>query len=126
MAAKRLLVVDDEPEFGEFVRKVGVKLGYEVEVTTNGRAFMRLYEAFDPTVALLDVVMPDVDGLELVQWLADRGADAHLVVVTGYAPNYATLAKKLAEAKGLRSVTTLTKPVKVADLRAALARGAER
>ncbi len=120
MTGGRLLVVDDEPGFGEFVRKVGVKLGYEVAVTTNGRDFKRLYDAFGPTVVLLDVVMPEIDGVELVQWLADRNADAHLIVVTGYAPNYAVLTKKLAEARGLRSVATLTKPVKVADLRAAL------
>ena len=126
MTGVRLLVVDDEPGFGKFVRKVGVELGYEVAVTTSGREFMRRYDAFGPTVVLLDVVMPEIDGVELVQWLADRGADPHLVVVTGYAPDYAVLTKKLAEAKGLRSVKTLTKPVKVADLRAALAPGGGR
>ena len=120
MTGGRLLVVDDEPGFGEFVRKVAVKLGYEVAVTTSGREFKRLYDGFGPTVVLLDVVMPEIDGVELVQWLADRGADAHLLVVTGYTPNYAMLAKKLAEARGLRSVTTLTKPVRMAALQKAL------
>ena len=120
MTGGRLLVVDDEPGFGEFVRKVGVKLGYEVAVTTSGREFMRRYDAFGPNVVVLDVVMPEIDGVELVQWLADRGADAHLVVVTGYTPDYAMLTKKLAEAKGLRSVVTLTKPVRLAALQKAL------
>ncbi len=43
MTDKRLLVVDDEPEFGEFVRKVATDLGYEVRVTTNGKAFQAAY-----------------------------------------------------------------------------------
>ena len=46
---------------------------------------------------------------------------AHRIVVTGYSPQYATLAKILGEARGLPSVATLIKPVEVAKLRGALA-----
>ena len=120
-AARRLLIVDDEPRFGEFVRKVAVEAGFEVEVTTDGYQFQRRYEAFDPTAVIVDLVMPEIEGIELVQWVADHEAPAHLIVVTGYSPEYATLAKMLGEAKGLPSVATLIKPVKVARLRGALA-----
>ncbi len=121
MTGKRLLVVDDEPEFGEFVRKVAVELGYAVEVVTDGEAFKRCHEECKPTVVLLDVIMPGVDGIELVRWLAERESTARLIVVSGYAPMYAELARKLGQAKGFRSVTSLPKPVRLADLRAALA-----
>ena len=122
MAAKqRLLIVDDEPRFGEFVRKVAVEAGFEVEVTTDGYQFQRRYETFDPTGVVVDLIMPDIEGIELVQWVANRDAPAHLIVVTGYSPQYATLAKMLGEARGLPSVATLIKPVKVAKLRGALA-----
>ncbi len=121
MAEKRLLVVDDEPEFGEFVRKVAVALGFEVEVTGDGKSFMKAYESFDPSVIILDLVMPGIDGVELVQWLVEHNCTAHLIVITGYNPKYAALAGKLAEARGLSSVTTLTKPVKLSRLRNALA-----
>ena len=73
-----------------------------------------------PDVVVLDIVMPGIDGVELVQWLAERGKQLHVVIVTGFAPNYATLAKKLGEAKGLLSVTTLTKPVRMAALQDAI------
>ena len=118
MTDRRLLVVDDEPEFGEFVRKVAAGSGFEVEVTSNAAAFKKVYDAFDPTVIVLDVVMPEVDGMELVQWLAKRKSTVHLVVVTGY--NHSELAWKLGEVQGLRSVTNLAKPVALAELRAAL------
>ena len=121
----RLLVVDDDPGFGELVRKVGLKLDFEVEVASNGKEFTRAYDSFDPTVVVLDMVMPDVEGIELIQWLGDRGADLHLIVVTGYTPRYATLAKKLAEAKGLRSVAALSKPVRLSELQASLNRTVE-
>ena len=111
MKNRRLLVVDDEPRFRDFVVRVATKLGYEVESAADGKEFMLLCEVFKPDVAVVDVVMPGIDGVELVQWLAEKKAEVHLVIVTGFSPDYATLAKKLAEAKGLCSVTTLTKPV---------------
>ena len=41
MSDKRLLIVDDEPGFGEFVRDVAQNLGYKVLVTTNGFDFQK-------------------------------------------------------------------------------------
>jgi len=117
MTAKRLLVVDDEPEFGEFVRKVATDLGYEVRVTTNGKAFQAAYHELQPTTVVLDMVMPEMDGNEVVLWLMKQRYDANLIIITGYSPDYATDAKRLAEFKGLRSVTTLTKPIRLAKLR---------
>ena len=121
MVERRLLEVDDEPELGEYLRKVAVELGYEVEVTGDGKSFMKAYESFDPSVIALDLVMPEIDGVELVQWLVEHDCTAQLIVITGYNPKYAALAAKLAEARGLSSVTTLTKPVKLSRLRNVLA-----
>lgn len=120
MTEKRLLVVDDEPEFGEFVRKVATDLGYEVRVTTNGRAFQEAYHDLNPTTIVLDMVMPEMDGNELVLWLMKQQYRSDLIIITGYSPDYASDAKRLAEFKGLRSVTTLTKPIRLAKLRAVL------
>ena len=122
MASGRLLVVDDEPRFRDFVKHVAVKLGFDVECAKDGREFKTLFDAIKPDVVVLDIVMPGIDGIELAQWLAERGEQLHLVIVTGFAPNYATLAKKLGEAKGLLSVTTLLKPVKMAELQDAIRR----
>ncbi len=120
MTEKRLLVIDDEPEFGEFVRKVAVDLGYEVQVTTDGRAFQRAYESFQPTTIVLDMVMPEMDGNELVLWLMKQQYASDLIIITGYSPDYAQDAKRLAEFKGLHSVITLNKPIRLAKLRAVL------
>ena len=123
MTAKRLLVVDDEPGFRELVRNVAVELGFAVEETSDAAAFKRVHDAFAPTVVVVDIVMPDVDGTELVRWLAERRSTARVVVVTGYDPKYAELPAKLGDALGLRSSLSLTKPVTLADLRAALEGG---
>jgi CheY-like chemotaxis protein len=119
-SAKRLLVIDDEPAFGSFVKEVAEGMGYDVRVTAKADEFADTYESFDPTVIVLDVVMPEVDGIELVQWLAQEKCKAKIIIVTGYNPHYADAAKRLVSAGDLPSVMTLTKPVSLADLRGAL------
>ena len=117
---RRLLVIDDEPEFREFVRRVAEGLDFEVSDIGDGHEFKKIYESFDPSVIILDIVMPEIDGIELVQWLGDKGRRAPIMLISGYNPLYPKTARVLAEAKGLVSVTTMSKPVQLADLRAAL------
>jgi len=123
MTTKRLLVVDDELEFGEIVRRVAVDLGYEVRVVDSGRALQDNYADFQPTTILLDMVIPDFDGNELLLWLLQQGYTADLIITTGFSPDYASNAKRLAEFNGLRSVSTLTKPASLTQLRAVLGSG---
>lgn len=120
MTEKRLLVVDDEQDFGKFVAEVATSVGYEVQLATGGAEFIRAYEERKPTAIVLDVIMPDMDGFEIATWLAERHFDGHVIVVTGYAPMYAKLLETLSVAKGLRSVTKILKPVRAKTLRDAL------
>ena len=120
MSSKRLLIVDDEPEFGQFVRKVAQAMDFEARVTTQAAHFKEAYEAFDPTVIVLDMVMPKTDGIELINWLADRHYQGKLLIVTGFTPQYGELACTLSAGNGITSVSTLNKPVDLAKLRAAL------
>ena len=125
MSKKRLLAVDDNKPFLEFIRKVATGLGYDVELASDGLAFKTLYESFQPETVVVDLIMPDIDGMELIQWLAEVDSRARVIVITGYSPEYASLAKMLGEGKGLNAVKALTKPIKAGDLRAALTGEAE-
>jgi CheY-like chemotaxis protein len=119
--ARRLLVMDDEAAFARFVRRIAEGEGYEVEVLTLPREFAETFERFDPNVVILDVVMPEIDGIELIRWLIAREAHIKLIVMTGFNPMYATMGAVLAEAHGLMEVTSVVKPIGVADLRKLLA-----
>jgi DNA-binding response OmpR family regulator len=121
MGERRLLVVDDEPDFAEFVGKAATDLGFLARVCTRSVDFRRVYAEFGPTHIVLDVVMPDVDGIEIMQWLAAQGATAKVILTTGYNPKYARMAGMFGTEGGVQMVDTLTKPVRLADLRAALA-----
>jgi len=117
---KRLLIVDDERAFGEFVSEVATDLGYEVVITDKATDFMSSYIASPPTNIVLDMVMPEVDGVELISWLASQKCSAKIIIVTGFNPRYIEFAEDIGGAKGLPHIISLTKPVSLSDLRAAL------
>lgn len=120
MAGKHLLVMDDEPSFGEFVRRVAEAPGYSVTVISNPWKFKGTYGAIEPSVVVLDIVMPEIDGIELIQWIADQEHKAKIIVVSGWDASYVDFARTLAQAKGLDSIETLTKPISLSVLRKAL------
>jgi CheY-like chemotaxis protein len=121
MSDRRLLVCDDETDFGEFVRAVAEPMGYEVQIVTRSARFSDAYEKFHPSVVLLDMVMPEMDGTEVIRWLSSRAAWAtRIIIATGFTPKYAEMARLIAEANGLLHVSTIAKPVGVEALRGAL------
>lgn len=119
MADKRLLIVDDLPELGEVVGRVAGNMGYDVRITTHADEFKRDFDSFDPTTVVLDIVMPDIDGIELIDWLIERDCSAKILVASAYNPSYARMAETLGAAKGLE-ITFIEKPFRIAELRSSL------
>ena len=120
MAEKRLLVIDDERDIGEFIRTVADEMGYDVKVTSSADEFQAAYRSFNPTHIMLDIVMPDIDGIELLRYLAANGCQARVLVMSGYSEKYLESAQKLSDAYGLRKIDRLTKPIRLAKLREVL------
>lgn len=120
MTEKRLLVVDDVAEMGKVVGIVAEGLGYDVEIVTHAKAFMERIDGFDPTTIVLDIVMPDIDGFELVKWLRERGCAAKIIVASADNLDYAKLARSLGRGRGL-DISVVEKPYEVEKLQAALA-----
>ena len=120
MAEKRLLVVDDVPEMGEVVGVVAEGLGYDVEIVHHASDFINRIDGCDPTTIVLDIVMPDIDGFELVKWLRDRGCGAKIIVASTGNLDYAKLARSLGRDRGL-GISVVEKPYEVEKLQEALA-----
>lgn len=68
----KILVVDDVPENVRLLEAVLVPRGYEVVTATDGRAALDLVETEEPDLILLDVMMPKVDGWEMLRRVRER------------------------------------------------------
>ena len=69
----RILVVDDEPEIREAVRRNLTAHGYDVADAATGAEALTMAGARPPDVILLDLGLPDMDGIDVVRWARERG-----------------------------------------------------
>lgn len=77
----RIYVVDDEPDMVELLATVLKGEGYEVETYTDGRAALARVLEEPPELLLLDLMMPDLDGFELLKLLRLDSRGKHVVVL---------------------------------------------
>ena len=68
-ARGRVLVVDDEPAIADIVSPYLERAGYQTNIARNGRDALRNAEAHRPDVVVLDLMLPDIDGLEVMRRL---------------------------------------------------------
>lgn len=120
MTEKRILAIDDDAAFREFLSTVLKDADCTSMITAGAAAFKQAYAELGPTVVVLDMVMPETDGFELMQWLVEQGYGAKVVLVTGFNTRYAKMAETLGTDRGLSDVITLPKPIQLAELRRAL------
>ncbi len=77
----RILVVDDQPELAELIKNVLGDEGYLVTVCTDGREAIRLVEEEMPAAMILDVMMPETDGFEVLRQVRTNPVGQRLPVI---------------------------------------------
>ena len=82
--AEPILVVDDEEKIRGTLRGVLADEGYEVLEASDGRRALELLEAAAPRLAIVDVWMPDMDGIELVQRMRALAPGMPIIVISGH------------------------------------------
>jgi two-component system, OmpR family, response regulator len=118
--ADRLLVVDDEPYFAEIAAHVGLGQGYDVRCVRTARDFKAQFQEFLPLTVVVDVIVPDEDGVQLIMWLNKSPYRPRIILVTGYNKLYLDVVKALGVSGGANVIATLSKPISIDDLRATL------
>lgn len=80
-----MLIVDDNVEFRTMVSDYFTDLGYTVEIGDNGREGLAKAKAIKPDIILLDVMMPDIGGIEVLRNLQtdDDTRNIPVLVITG-------------------------------------------
>jgi DNA-binding NtrC family response regulator len=121
MSAAHILIVDDEPDIRLLVQEILEDEGYEVEVAANGSEARSARRARRPDLILLDVWMPDIDGISLLkEWNQGDGLDVPVVVMSGHGT-----VETAVEATRLGAYDFLEKPLSTAKLLLTIQRGLE-
>jgi DNA-binding NtrC family response regulator len=121
MSAARILVVDDEADIRSLVKEILSEEGYEVEVAANGAEARSLRQRHQPDLILLDIWMPDVDGITLLrEWSATASDDCPVVMMSGHGT-----VETAVEATRLGAVDFVEKPLSLAKLLRTVERGLE-
>jgi EAL domain-containing protein (putative c-di-GMP-specific phosphodiesterase class I)/FixJ family two-component response regulator len=116
---RSVLVIDDESAIGEAIALVARDLGMSCRVLTSA---LELGEDLDPdvTAVVIDLMMPDMDGIELVRRLAARQCRATIVMMSGHDRSVLRSVQEMARSLGLRTAEPLQKPFRLADIKAML------
>ena len=121
LTGQRILILDDDAEIGELVSSTAEGLGIECVVTADADGFL-LALTPDVSLILLDLVMPDVDGVEILRVLGEQRCRAGIIVMSGVGKRIIESAESLAVTLGLSIVDHLVKPFSIAQLEEVLKR----
>jgi DNA-binding response OmpR family regulator len=102
------------------IQRIGQSCGFEVTVTHDSEEFMDALIDGDPEAIALDLSLPNVDGVELMRFLAAARCRAKILIISGFDARVLETSGRLGEARGLNIAGTLMKPVRAAELRAAI------
>lgn len=116
MRQPRLLLIDDEPVLAEFVAQAARDSGFEPTLTSDNRVFRDSFVNERPDMVCLDLGMPDMDGVELLRFLADQGYTAPVLIISGFDRRVLETAFRLGEALGLNMAGPLGKPVRFEEI----------
>jgi two-component system nitrogen regulation response regulator NtrX len=112
MSQAYILVVDDEPDIRELVQEILQDEGYRVSVAENGEAARKAFTRNAPDLVLLDIWMPDVDGITLLrEWSSGGRLDCPVIVMTGHGSVETAI-----EATRLGAYDFVQKPISLARL----------
>ena len=111
----KIVLIDDDRVVGEIVSALATAMELQCEVTRRPEDFFERIGP-DTTLILLDLVMPEMDGIEILRLLGERNCKARIVLMSGINIRVIETAKKLAQSLGLTVVGHLQKPFPIAQL----------
>lgn len=111
----RILVIDDQPAVAAVIADGLLEAGHQVTIAIGGLEGLDALERMRPDVVFLDLVMPDLDGVEVLRRVRARDPELPVVVISGWGSEEA-----IARARALGVTEVLRKPEAVKNLASAL------
>ncbi len=107
----RVLIVEDDTDFRELLEEHLSSLGYRVETAPDKETARKILNKFDFSVVLLDLFLPDGNGMELLRWIRENTPLTEVIVITGHGT-----IKTAVEAMKLGAYDFLTKPCSLKEV----------
>ena len=119
----RVLILDDDTAVGETISFVAEAADMDAHAVSKPSEFFKLVDSWHPTHIVLDLIMPEMDGVEIMRHLAARRTRAGIIILSGVGSRVLDAARRAASEKGLHIVGVLPKPISPAALQAYLSSG---
>ncbi len=118
MSKKRILVVDDEPDFAAIVQKNLKKEGFDVEVAYDGVQALEKVKANPPDAIVLDVMMPEKDGYEVCKELksSKEYSEIPIVMLTAVADHVSSTRYSHSDGMSMEADDYLPKPASAEEI----------
>jgi two-component system response regulator AtoC len=110
MKAKKILIIDDERSLQESLEMFLVEKGYDVQCALDAADGLQKCRVFDPQVIILDIRLPDMNGLDVLQEFIRQGRK-HIVIITAFHDMDITI-----KAMKLGAFDYIPKPIDVEEL----------
>ena len=117
MADESILVVDDDEFMLELLTESLTDAGYAVVTAKNGNEALDVLNHQDLQIALIDLSLPDMEGMDLVPHVTNTSPDAQIIIMTGY-PTIESVIDSLREG----AQDYIVKPFKIPEVHAAVSR----
>ena len=111
----KVLIIDDEPSLLESLNMFLTERGYDVQCALDASDGLIKSDTFDPEVIVLDIRLPDMDGLEVLKALKKRGKESNTIMITAFHDMETTI-----QAIKLGAHEYIPKPIDVEELEKAI------
>ena len=114
--AKKLLVIDDQTGITKVVGLIARQLGLNTRTTNDPSQATEVFIAFKPDVLMLDMIMPEKDGIDVLNEILLTGIPVKVVLTSGFSDSYLRLAEGVAKFHANKNVSILRKPFRREEL----------
>ncbi|HDS08249.1 MAG TPA: response regulator [Bacteroides sp.] len=80
---QKILIIDDEPYILMMLKKMLEKAGYDVDLASNGREGMELFQKEPACLVITDIIMPEKEGLETIREMKRLSPDLKIIAMSG-------------------------------------------
>ena len=108
----KILVVDDEPTICSMMNVFLTQIGYQVKTVNSGEDAIAIFDEDPPDMVLLDISMPGMRGIDVLQQMKTQKADCGVIMLSAYGDD-----QTIQEALDMGAYCYIQKPMELTDLK---------